>query len=177
MPAPPQSWEGGVPEDAILLSEAFALFCRAAIPKWQEIENAAEAALNDQSEITRRTALDVLDAATRDAELEFRKHLATGKPRALMRDPATGANVAVSRAEWTARQSFAGMGFSEVSSTRVAAGASGFLVLSHGVADHRSRIIRKHARHRREVADIAIDDAEQRDDRRLVRRDRIENCT
>jgi hypothetical protein len=113
MPAPPQSWEGGVPEDAILLSEAFALFCRAAIPKWQEIENAAEAALNDQSEITRRTALDVLDAATRDAELEFRKHLATGKPRALMRDPATGANVAVSRAEWTARQSFAGMGFSE----------------------------------------------------------------
>jgi hypothetical protein len=103
-----------VPEDAILLSEAFALFCRAAIPKWQEIENAAEAALNDQSEITRRTATDVLDAATRDADFEFRKHLATGKPRALMRDPATGANVvAVSRAEWTARQSFAGMGFSE----------------------------------------------------------------
>jgi hypothetical protein len=113
MPAPPRSWEGGVPEDAILLSEAFALFCRAAIPKWQEIENAAEAALNDQSEITRRTATDVLDAATRDAELEFRKHLATGKRRALMRDPATGANIAVSRAEWTARQSFAGMGFSE----------------------------------------------------------------
>ena len=41
-------------------------------------------------------------------------------------------------------------------------------------ADHRSRIIREHARHRREVADIAIDDAEQRDDRRLVRRDAVE---
>ncbi len=31
-----------------------------------------------------------------------------------------------------------------------------------GVADHRRRIIREHARHRREVADIAVDDAEQR---------------
>ena len=36
------------------------------------------------------------------------------------------------------------------------------------VADHRSRIIRKHARHRREVADIAVDDAEQRSDGGLV---------
>ena len=32
----------------------------------------------------------------------------------------------------------------------------------------------KHARHRREVADIAVDDAEQRDDRGLVRRDAVE---
>jgi hypothetical protein len=36
------------------------------------------------------------------------------------------------------------------------------------IADDRGRIIRKHARHRREVADVAIDDAEQRDDRGLV---------
>jgi hypothetical protein len=38
-----------------------------------------------------------------------------------------------------------------------------------GLGSHRSRTIWKHARHRREVADIAIDDAEQRDDRGLVR--------
>ena len=32
----------------------------------------------------------------------------------------------------------------------------------------------KHARHRREVADIAVEDAEQRSDGRLVRLDAIE---
>src|SRR4029077_10382218 len=42
------------------------------------------------------------------------------------------------------------------------------------VADHRSRIIRKHARHRCEVADIAVDDAEQRSDGGLVRCDAVE---
>jgi hypothetical protein len=36
------------------------------------------------------------------------------------------------------------------------------------VADHRSRTIWKHARHRREVADIAVDHAEQRADGFLV---------
>ena len=35
------------------------------------------------------------------------------------------------------------------------------LALAAGVADHRRRIIRKHARHRRQVADIAIDHAKQ----------------
>ena len=34
--------------------------------------------------------------------------------------------------------------------------------------------IGKHARHRRKVADIAVDDAEQRSDGRLVRLDAIE---
>ena len=43
-----------------------------------------------------------------------------------------------------------------------------------GVARHRGRIIRKHARHRCEVADVAIDDAEQRGDGGLVCGDRIE---
>ena len=43
-----------------------------------------------------------------------------------------------------------------------------------GVADDRGRIVRKHAQHRREVAEIAVDDAKQRDDRRLVRRDAVE---
>ena len=45
---------------------------------------------------------------------------------------------------------------------------------SSGVAHHRSRLIWKHARHRREVADIAIDDAEQSSYGSLVGRDRIE---
>ena len=43
-----------------------------------------------------------------------------------------------------------------------------------GVADHRGRIVRKHARHRREVADVAVDDAEQREDGGLVGGDRVE---
>jgi hypothetical protein len=42
------------------------------------------------------------------------------------------------------------------------------------VSDGRNRIIGKHARHRSEVADIAVDDAEQRDDRGLVCGDGIE---
>jgi hypothetical protein len=42
------------------------------------------------------------------------------------------------------------------------------------LTDHRSRIIWKHARHRREVADIAVDDAEQRDDRGLIGGDAVE---
>jgi hypothetical protein len=35
-------------------------------------------------------------------------------------------------------------------------------------------VIRKHDRHRREVADIAVDDAEQRDDRGLVCGDAVD---
>ena len=42
------------------------------------------------------------------------------------------------------------------------------------VADHRSRVVGKHARHWRQVADVAVDDAEQRDDRGLVGGDGIE---
>jgi len=34
--------------------------------------------------------------------------------------------------------------------------------------------LRKHARHRRQVADVAVDHAEQRDDRGLVGGDRVE---
>jgi hypothetical protein len=44
----------------------------------------------------------------------------------------------------------------------------------HRVAHDRRGIIWKHARHRREVADIAIDDAEQSSYGSLVGRDRIE---
>jgi hypothetical protein len=43
-----------------------------------------------------------------------------------------------------------------------------------GIADHWRGIVRKDARHRREVADVTIDDAEQRGDGGLVRGDRIE---
>ena len=42
------------------------------------------------------------------------------------------------------------------------------------VAEDRRGTIRKHARHRREVANVAIDEAEQRGDGRLVRRDAVE---
>ena len=44
------------------------------------------------------------------------------------------------------------------------------------VAHDGSRIIWKHARHRRQVADIAVQHAKERDDGRLVGRDRID-CT
>jgi hypothetical protein len=40
--------------------------------------------------------------------------------------------------------------------------------------NHRSRIVRKHAGHRRKIADVAIDHAKQRDDRGLVGGDAVE---
>jgi hypothetical protein len=40
--------------------------------------------------------------------------------------------------------------------------------------DNRSRIVWKHAGHRRQVADVAVDDAEQRDDRGLAGGDAVE---
>ena len=43
-----------------------------------------------------------------------------------------------------------------------------------GVADHRRRVIRKHAGHRRQVADVAVDHAKQRDDGGLVGGDGIQ---
>ena len=43
-----------------------------------------------------------------------------------------------------------------------------------GLGSHLSRTIWKHARHRREVAHIAVHDAEQGDDGGLVRRDAVE---
>ena len=43
-----------------------------------------------------------------------------------------------------------------------------------GVADHRRRKIGKHTCHRRQIADVAVDDAEQRDDRGLVGGDAVE---
>jgi hypothetical protein len=42
------------------------------------------------------------------------------------------------------------------------------------VADHRRGIVREHARHRRQVADIAVDHAKQREDGGLIGRDRID---
>ena len=42
------------------------------------------------------------------------------------------------------------------------------------IADDRGRIIRKHARHRREVADISVDHAKERDDGGLVGGDAVE---
>jgi hypothetical protein len=45
---------------------------------------------------------------------------------------------------------------------------------SNGVADHWGRIVGKHARHRRQVADVAIDHAKQRDDGGLVGGDAVE---
>ena len=42
------------------------------------------------------------------------------------------------------------------------------------VADHGRGIIRKHTRHGRQIADISVDYAEERDDRGLVRGDAVE---
>jgi hypothetical protein len=128
MPAPPKSWDGGVPADAILLSEAFARFYRETASKWQELENAAEAALasyrseampgEPESDLMQlrsyvEGALDAHNEAIRCAEVEFRKHLAAGKPRALMRDPVSGENLALNRADWIVKQNFGVPGFDD----------------------------------------------------------------
>jgi hypothetical protein len=44
---------------------------------------------------------------------------------------------------------------------------------SVGVADHGRRVIRKDTWHRRQIADIPVDDPEKRDDGGLVGGDRI----
>jgi hypothetical protein len=43
-----------------------------------------------------------------------------------------------------------------------------------GIADHRSRVVRKDTRHGRLVADITVDDADERDDGGLVSGDAVE---
>ncbi len=43
-----------------------------------------------------------------------------------------------------------------------------------GIALDRGRVVREHARHRRQVADVAVDDAKQGNDRRLVGGDVVE---
>ena len=43
-----------------------------------------------------------------------------------------------------------------------------------GIADHGGGVLGKHAWHRREIADVSVDDAEEGDDGRLVGCDRIE---
>lgn len=50
----------------------------------------------------------------------------------------------------------------------------GQLAARVGVADHRRRVFGKHARHSCEVADIAIDDAEERKDGGLIGRNGIQ---
>jgi hypothetical protein len=51
------------------------------------------------------------------------------------------------------------------------------LAVGADIAHNRRGVVREHAGHRRQVADVAGDDAEQRDDRSLVRGDRVEVCT
>ena len=46
--------------------------------------------------------------------------------------------------------------------------------LHGGIADHGRRIVREDARHRGEVADVAVDDAKEGDDRGLVGGDAVE---
>jgi hypothetical protein len=50
----------------------------------------------------------------------------------------------------------------------------GELAALGSVAHDRSRIVRKHPGHRRQIADVSVDDAEQCDNGGLVRRDRVE---
>src|SRR5215831_14186853 len=57
---------------------------------------------------------------------------------------------------------------------RIAPTHGDHLALGVGVADDRRGIVREDARHRRQAADVAVDDAEQRDDRGLVGCDAVE---
>ena len=50
----------------------------------------------------------------------------------------------------------------------------GEFVTIHGVTHDRSFVTRKHTGHRRQVADMAVDDPEQRDDGGLIGVDRVE---
>jgi hypothetical protein len=52
--------------------------------------------------------------------------------------------------------------------------AIGWLAVVAGIANHRRWVVREHARHRRQIADVVVYHAEERDDRGLVGGDAVE---
>jgi hypothetical protein len=97
-----------IPEGHIRLSQAFDLYYEAVTPNWQGLDAAINEpmanppAAGKDGEATEPLVLafNARDAARGAAEMKFRKALAAGELRALIRDPDNGALLELSRHGW-----------------------------------------------------------------------------
>ncbi len=97
-----------IPEGHIRLSQAFDLYYEAVTPNWQGLDAAinepmaSPPAAGKDGEATDPLVLafNARDAARGAAEMKFRKALAAGELRALIRDPDNGALLELSRDGW-----------------------------------------------------------------------------
>jgi hypothetical protein len=97
-----------IPEGHIRLSRAFDLYYEAVTPNWQGLDAAIDepmaspAAAGKDVEATNPlvVAFNARDAARGAAEMKFRKALAAGELRALIRDPDNGELLELSRDGW-----------------------------------------------------------------------------
>jgi hypothetical protein len=97
-----------IPEGHIRLSQAFDLYYEAVTPNWQGLDAAinepmaSPPAAGKDGEATNPLVLafNARDAARGAAEMRFRKALATGELRALIRDPDNGALLELSPDGW-----------------------------------------------------------------------------
>jgi hypothetical protein len=97
-----------IPEGHIRLSQAFDLYYEAVTPNWQGLDAAinepmaSPPAAGKDGEATAPLVLafNARDAARGAAEMTFRKALAAGELRALIRDPDNGALLELSRDGW-----------------------------------------------------------------------------
>jgi hypothetical protein len=97
-----------IPEGHIRLSQAFDLYYEAVTPNWQALDAAINepmasppaAGKDDEATNPLVLAFNARDAARGAAEMKFRKALAAGELRALIRDPDNGALLELSREGW-----------------------------------------------------------------------------
>jgi hypothetical protein len=97
-----------IPEGHIRLSQAFDLYYEAVTPNWQGLDAAinepmaSPPAAGKDGEATDPLVLafNARDAARGAAEMKFRKALAAGELRALIRDPDNGELLELSRDGW-----------------------------------------------------------------------------
>jgi hypothetical protein len=136
MPAPPKS-DDPLPRNTIRLSDAFERYYRATAPDVSAVEAELNAALPgpeslgmwrcDSNWLGCLTGADYekaawerwyrAHAATEEsrsrAEKSFRDELATGRPIALVRDPATGETLQLDYRRWNEKMNFGVAGFTE----------------------------------------------------------------
>jgi hypothetical protein len=118
MPAPVRS-DDPLPRDAIRLSDAFELYCRAVTPEVIGIETELAVATEDcekhggsegrQERLNQ--AFDALDASRKIAEKSFR--VAADRPTALIRDPKNHEILKLDHRSWDEKANFGIVGFHE----------------------------------------------------------------
>src|SRR5262245_48566315 len=111
MPTPRKSREPIPAAGVIRLSVAFTQFYRAMVPRWEELDAAAEKDLASNRGAkpgqSNGRVMRLRDKIVKRAELKFREHLAAGMLIPHMRDPDTGERVTMANPnDWAARHNF-----------------------------------------------------------------------